>query len=282
MLIRIRRGVICGLVVVCVGSGAAVAAGSPPKNVAPAKWAKSVCTAIGTWNSQLAQASTLVPHPDAAGTKAALSSYLGDAITTTNAVTKALKAAGTPKVTNGAAIAKVFVSAFGDAAKGLTGAVGTVAALPTGDATAFTTAAAGVESQIQGVLTAATTKVGGLPKRYDSSALDRAFDAEPACQLDSTGMTATTTPAATQPTCDAASLLAAAKSKDANIASVDSFKCGNGWAGAGVEIKTTGGPTIAAVDLFKAQGTTWVVADRAQSCNDPSIPADVHFYCTVS
>ena len=34
--------------------------------------------------------------------------------------------------------------------------------------------------------------------------------------------------------------------------------------------------------LLKAQGDHWVLADRAQNCNDPSIPSAVHFYCTVS
>jgi len=34
--------------------------------------------------------------------------------------------------------------------------------------------------------------------------------------------------------------------------------------------------------LLKADGDHWTVVDRAQYCNDPSIPADVHFYCTVS
>ena len=59
--------------------------------------------------------------------------------------------------------------------------------------------------------------------------------------------------------------------------SVDAPQCGNGWAGADY---STHGEDVAA--LFKAQGGQWVDVDRSQNCNDPSIPANVHVFCTVS
>jgi hypothetical protein len=83
-----------------------------------------------------------------------------------------------------------------------------------------------------------------------------------------------TTPAG--PPCTSAAILQSIQPR-INAVSVAGVQCGNGWAGASYETAQ-----IAGASLLKAQGGQWVVTDRGQSCNDPSIPAAVHTSCTVS
>lgn len=85
------------------------------------------------------------------------------------------------------------------------------------------------------------------------------------------------TTAVSGPACSAAAISQAVQANGDQVASVDDFKCGNGWAGASYST-----PDFSVATLLKAQGAQWVVVDRAQYCDDPSIPSDVHFYCTVS
>lgn len=88
-----------------------------------------------------------------------------------------------------------------------------------------------------------------------------------------------TTPATTPagPRCTSAAILQAIQQSGINAVSVAGGQCGSGWAGASYETAQ-----IAGTSLLKAKGSQWVVTDRGQSCNDPSIPPAVHFYCTVS
>jgi hypothetical protein len=87
--------------------------------------------------------------------------------------------------------------------------------------------------------------------------------------------TPATTPAG--PPCTSAAILQSIQQSGFNAVSVAGVQCGNGWAGASYETAQ-----IAGASLLKAQGGQWVVTDRGQSCNDPSIPAAVHTSCTVS
>ena len=92
-----------------------------------------------------------------------------------------------------------------------------------------------------------------------------------------TAGSATTSPPSQPAACTSAAVGQGIASSGAPVSSVDDFQCGGGWAGANY---TTHGVSVAA--LLKDEGGQWVVVDRAQNCNDPSIPANVHFYCTVS
>jgi hypothetical protein len=79
------------------------------------------------------------------------------------------------------------------------------------------------------------------------------------------------------PPCTDAAVLTAIQQSGVNAVSVAGVRCGNGWAGASYQTAQ-----ISGASLLRAQATHWVVADRVQSCNDATIPPDVHFYCTVS
>ncbi len=92
-----------------------------------------------------------------------------------------------------------------------------------------------------------------------------------------TTSSATTTTAAVIPPCTMDAILSAVQNAGINATSVSGIQCGNGWAGASYET-----PQAAGAALLRAQGNHWVGANRAQDCNDPSIPPAVHFFCTVS
>jgi len=92
-----------------------------------------------------------------------------------------------------------------------------------------------------------------------------------------TTIPATTTTAAVIPPCTSDAILSAVQNSGINATSVSGIQCGNGWAGASYET-----PQATGAALLRAQGNHWAGANRAQDCNDPSIPPAVHFYCTVS
>ena len=79
------------------------------------------------------------------------------------------------------------------------------------------------------------------------------------------------------PPCTANAVLQAIQLHGISATSVAGVQCGNGWAGASYESSQAAGAA-----LLRAQGNQWVFVDRAQNCNDPSIPTTVHTYCTVS
>jgi len=86
-----------------------------------------------------------------------------------------------------------------------------------------------------------------------------------------------TTPGPAEPPCTNSAILAALQSSDPSVISVDGFQCGSGWAGTSYS-----NAEFTSAALLQAQNGAWVVVDRAQFCDDPSIPADVHTFCTVS
>ena len=85
------------------------------------------------------------------------------------------------------------------------------------------------------------------------------------------------TGAAGDPPCTNAAILAAVELSDPTTVSVQGFECGDGWAGTAYSNSEFDGAA-----LLRAQGGTWVVVDRGQYCDDPSIPPAVHTFCTVS
>jgi hypothetical protein len=146
---------------------------------------------------------------------------------------------------------------------------------------------AGVAPRTLVALVVGALLLGGLIGAVVTSVLD----ADNTTTASRTRVTTTTTspvPATTVPVttpattpaglpCTSAAILQAIQQSGINAVSVAGVQCGNGWAGASYETAQ-----IAGASLLKAQGNQWVVTDRAQSCNDPSIPPAVHFYCTVS
>ena len=59
------------------------------------------------------------------------------------------------------------------------------------------------------------------------------------------------------------------------MASVVNFGCSGSWAYANVT-EGTGSAAIDAVIVLQSQGSGWVVADRANACNNHLVPSDLY------
>ncbi len=80
-----------------------------------------------------------------------------------------------------------------------------------------------------------------------------------------------------EPPCTSEAILTALQVADSTVTSVNDFACGDGWAGASYS-----NPEFDSAALLKADGDTWVQADRTTECSDSSIPEEVQHYCEVS
>jgi hypothetical protein len=173
------------VVTVAMTAGLATgAAAAPPRNVAPARWANRVCTAVGEWNARLANGAPTAPAVDPIAARAALIGSLGQSVIAADAVVRTLKAAGSPAVADGPAIARTLRSAFSGAGRQISQAVTTAGALPTTDAAAFTRGADALGTELQGAITGVDAAFAKAQRTYPSKPLDRAFANAPACRAD--------------------------------------------------------------------------------------------------
>ena len=94
----------------------------------------------------------------------------------------------------------------------------------------------------------------------------------------------TTAAAAAGAACTRGAILTAAKAATnlGSVQSVVNFGCAGSWAYANVTVGT-GSAAFDAVVVLQAQGSTWVVADRANACNNHLVPAAIYTQaCTTS
>ncbi|MBV9168023.1 MAG: hypothetical protein JO321_12215 [Solirubrobacterales bacterium] len=130
---------------------------STSKTVSPATYVKSVCTSAASWFGTIQTAggrlqSTVHGSKSLNEVKTAYVAFIDALLHATQRVEQELKAAGTPSVSGGSKISTEVVHAFDDAKRGLTGADARVRKTPTSSATAFETAAAGVQQTVQEAL----------------------------------------------------------------------------------------------------------------------------------
>jgi hypothetical protein len=108
-------------------------------------FAHDVTTRAGTLQSALSGSATKSPAQGKALLKGFLDAISGDA----NTALRKVKAAGTPNVSNGKAISNRLVTVFTRLQSAVAGADRQAAALPTGSASSFRTAAAALGSNVQ-------------------------------------------------------------------------------------------------------------------------------------
>ncbi len=93
-------------------------AGFPTKQVPPKHWAKSVCTAVGTWVEDARTGASALDRTaktgssDIASIKAALVRYLSDTVDSTGTVLDRLRSAGTPATPKGKQAAAGLTTGF--------------------------------------------------------------------------------------------------------------------------------------------------------------------------
>jgi len=162
------------------------AAPAGAKTVSPQQWSTKFCTALSDWLNTIQGSSTDVKDAlsnttDLAAAKTTLVDFLSQAVDATDTAIGDVKAAGTPKTTNGAKISAAFVSALGRAKKLFEKAEADAENLPTDSAASFSSAATEIATAISeggSEIDSGFVKVDKLDK---GRALDKVVQKTKAC-----------------------------------------------------------------------------------------------------
>jgi hypothetical protein len=183
------RPVIRAFVVAVVAGALSLGITSPAYGASAAKapsapkWAKTVCTSIGTWLDTIDRAATKTASGAATTPKAAkkaLTKLLDQAVNASDSLVGKLGKAGAPAVADGKNLASILRGQYRQLSKSLKGALKTLKRAEVGDAVAFGGAARAVEDTFESALeqSQAAFNAAGL---LDEPSLVDAFNAEPAC-----------------------------------------------------------------------------------------------------
>jgi hypothetical protein len=180
------------LSVLAVVSVALLGAGYPvrsAKTVSPKKYAKSVCTSVGAWVQTMQDGSTKVqsdldanPVGNLDGARNALTTFMGNAVASTDTLLHQLAKAGRPSTPKGKQVAKRLVTGFKGIRNLLDEARNSAQALATGDPQAFTDGAQRVQGAITTGFDDFSKAFNSLDKLDTDHKLGKAFRAEKACQ----------------------------------------------------------------------------------------------------
>lgn len=149
--------------------GLAACGGSSSGTVSATRYAKAFCEAVRPFETDLSGLSSAFSR-DAGGTparqKAALEKFLGALAGDVRTAVGKLKAAGTPDVSKGAAVASSITDAFSRVGVELSSASQQARSLPTTSLTTLTTAAdrllAGVQTALAGIGSSSTARSPAL------------------------------------------------------------------------------------------------------------------------
>jgi hypothetical protein len=174
---RSRAGLLCTIVVVAlVGCG-----GSGSSGVTAAAYVRSICSAIRPFETDVqtrSSALNLSSIKNASQGRSALHAFLKAISDDTDRAVGKLKAAGTPKVTNGKAISAGIVKAFSQLRAALAQAADRAGSLPIGSPQAFKAAAQTLGAGVRSSMGSIDSSLSGLR----SQELERAAAKEPACR----------------------------------------------------------------------------------------------------
>jgi hypothetical protein len=162
------------------------AAALPSKTVPPKKWVHSVCTSISDWKDQLSQgqnlASSVQSATDLDQVKTQVVNYLQSTVDATDQLVTNIGKAGTPKVNSGSKIVKEFENGFTQIRGVFVTARDNTQSLDTSDPTQFAGALTNVGTAIQNGSDAIRSTFSAIDTKYHPTALDRAANADSACQ----------------------------------------------------------------------------------------------------
>jgi len=179
---RAGTGAARALAAAALAGAAFAGCGSSAPSVTPAAYVKSICGALGGWKSDVQNAGSKL-QASGAGTatpptaKRYYVEFVAALHDATQRATARLRAAGTPDVSSGKALAGDLTDAFARGTTGLAKAEAQARAIPTANSTVFEAAAGAVTSEIRTALQGIAT----ISPR-NSAALRSAAGKEPACQ----------------------------------------------------------------------------------------------------
>lgn len=187
---RPRRVVLAALAVLvtlagaaCGGGGGNEAGGTAAETVSAATWMGDLCTALGTWQTELTDnAPDLSSVTDVQATKDSIVSFLGSAVAATRTLVDDIQAAGVPDVENGEAIATEMRSAIATVSDEFSAARDKLEGLSTDDPAAFAADLSEIGTTLTEAGTAAGTTFDQLAEKYPAADLDAAANEAQACQ----------------------------------------------------------------------------------------------------
>jgi hypothetical protein len=186
MLTPRRRTKLSLIAIASVLAGCGASGSSGSSAASPSAYVKAICSTIGPFEKDVAsRSSALSPSSinSAAEGKTALIGFLGAMATDTDHAVAQLKAAGTPNVKNGKAIAAAVVSAFTQLKTALAQASAQAAALPTSSPTAFRNAANTLGKTVR----TSMSGIGSGLTALTSPDLEKAAAADATCRSLATG-----------------------------------------------------------------------------------------------
>jgi hypothetical protein len=180
--LQVLTGGVLALALVVMG------AGFPAKTVPPKQYAKSVCTAVRTWDTN-AQASSTAVQRKSAGLandfpklKKVFVAYLATTEKGLKTVNDKLSDAGTPSTPQGTAAAKSLTTGFGKARAAVGHLKDDAQKLPTGNAVKAAAGVKTVTTKLDKALGALNSTFSNLSKHDPKHKLQKAFGATKACQ----------------------------------------------------------------------------------------------------
>ena len=155
-----------------------------PTGVAPRAWAQQVCTALASWQEEIAAVSGSLPEPrttDLAAARTALIAFLDQVTARTDALLERVSTAGTPAVEDGDELTRDFERAVRELREGFAGSRERAASLPADDPRAFQEGTARVGADLRNARQRFRNRLDQVEEDYDSPELTEAVDKEPAC-----------------------------------------------------------------------------------------------------
>jgi hypothetical protein len=164
------------------GTGGAATGGDTSQNVSAEAYAKSLCTSMQTYITDVTDlsntfVSNLDPSADLAGQRDAVIGFLDDVLAATDALISDLEGAGVPDVEGGADITSAVKQSFDRARSVIEDAKSQVQGLSLDDPTQFASRLSDIGTTIQTSL----GDIGGSLSALNSPQLSEAVAAEPAC-----------------------------------------------------------------------------------------------------
>jgi hypothetical protein len=165
-----------------IGAAAGLAGcGSGSSGVSPDAYVRSVCNAVGPFESSVASRSNAL-NPSTIKTpaegKVKLQNFLAAVASDTGTALSKLRAAGTPNVSGGARIESAIVGAFEQLDSAMKAAAEHADSLPTNSPSAFQAAATSLGTTVRNSMNGIGSSLSGLK----SAALQKAAASEPACK----------------------------------------------------------------------------------------------------
>jgi hypothetical protein len=165
-------------VCLCAGCGSSGSSKSTPSKVSPAAYVKAVCSAISPLERDVVTRSSALntPAADATHAKQTLQGFLTAVAQDADHALTRIKAAGTPDVSGGHAVADTIVTAFTQLRDAMQTAVTQSNSLPTSSAASFKTAAQQLGTTVKGSLNNID------PSGFRNPDIEKAAAKEPACK----------------------------------------------------------------------------------------------------